>query len=86
MDCYLFYLSVWEKVICEWEKKLTMKRFWNQVHIGESNNGVRINCLAFADILAILSRNIDTTIVQINTIRTSWKGQSQGFFKTRYST
>ena len=84
----VLFNCVLEKTIREWEKDLERKGLLNQVHIGGSKNGVMINCLAFADDLALLSRNTDTAIEQLNVLESQAEkaGLKISFDKTKYIT
>lgn len=84
----VLFNCVLEKIIREWEKELDKKGLLNQVYIGGSKNGIKINCLAFADDLAILSRNTDTATEQINILKqeADKAGLQISFEKTKYMT
>ena len=70
-DCLspLLFNCVLDKVIKEWEKELAEKGIKDQVRIGYKKENITINCLAFADDLVLLSENIESAIIQVNTLK-----------------
>lgn len=82
----LLFNCVLEKVIREWRKRNDTDKI-KKVKIGRSKD-LEIDCLAFADDLAILSDNLDDAIKQINNLKeiAEKSGLQISFEKTEYIT
>ncbi|KAI5731310.1 hypothetical protein M8J77_008047 [Diaphorina citri] len=64
----LLFNCVLEKVIREWRRR-TEEEGIQKIKIGRKNENLEIDCLAFADDLAILSDNIEDATKQINILK-----------------
>lgn len=82
----VLFNCVLEKVVRKWREK-NAKGGIDKIKIGR-NKDLEIDCLAFADDLAILSNNIDDAIKQINNLKEAAErtGLQISFEKTKFTT
>lgn len=76
-----------EKVIREWRKETGEKRI-KKIRLGYKKDELEIDCLAFADDLAILAESLEDAIEQINILKeiAEKSGLQISFEKTEYIT
>ena len=73
-----------EKVIREWRKELDRQN----IYLGHKRDGLAIDCLAFADDLALLASSIEVAVMQLNILRhqAAKVGLQVSLEKTKYLT
>lgn len=83
----LLFNTVLEKVIREWRKETGEKRI-KKIRLGYKKDELEIDCLAFADDLAILAESLEDAIEQINILKeiAEKSGLQISFEKTEYIT
>ena len=82
----LLFNCVLEKVIKEWRKQKIENKLDQPIKLGRTN--IKVDCLAFADDLAILARDVDTAQKQIEILKETAEkvGLQISFEKTEYMT
>lgn len=82
----LLFNLILNKVIKEWIKELKEKEIFDPIRLGSKNLGVEVICLAFADDLAILAKNVETAQQQVEILKESAAkvGLQISFDKTQY--
>lgn len=61
----LLFNCVLEKIVRIWNFELKNHKI-EPITLGRKTNGIKVNCLAFADDFAILSENLTEAVIQIN--------------------
>ena len=64
----MLFNCVLEKIIRTWQKKL-LEAHYSPLKMGTKSKGVVVDCLAFADDIAILSNDIETARMQIDLLK-----------------
>ncbi|KAI5714466.1 hypothetical protein M8J77_000221 [Diaphorina citri] len=83
----LLFNCILEKVIREWRKRMDEENI-QKIRLGRKRDNLEVDCLAFADDLAILAENLEDATKQINILKeTAEKARLQiSFEKTEYLT
>lgn len=81
----LFNLAL-DKVIKEWEQLLKEQEKWIPIKLGRNRDNLEVNCLAFADDLALLGPDEATAVAQIETLKECAEriGLQVSFEKTQF--
>lgn len=84
----LLFNCALEKVIREWRKKIARQGIPSGIYLGHKRDGLMVDCLAFADDLALLSDSIETSVKQLNILgqEAAKIGLQVSFEKTQYIT
>lgn len=84
----LLFNCVLEKVIREWRKELSSEGVQSGVRLGCKSKNLSVDCLAFADDLAIFADSLDTAVKQINQLQSQAEkaGLQISFEKTEFIT
>lgn len=84
----LLFNCALEKVIREWRKELARQGVASGISLGHKRDGLTVDCLAFADDLALLSNSIEISVKQLNVLRqqAAKVGLQVSLEKTQYFT
>lgn len=84
----LLFNCIWEKMIREWRKAMNEENITGKIRLGYKKNNLPIDCLAFADDLAIVAESMEMAKRQIELLKeqTDKAGLQISFEKNKFWT
>ena len=65
----LLFNCALDKVIREWRKEMEKQNIPNGIYLGHKRKGLVVDCLAFADDLALLASSVEIAVKQLNILK-----------------